>query len=280
VTVGAACAAPASHARADEARSSPAPSSTVPLSATSQCVEGPGAPPADPSKVTRVPTAAASHGAKAPPAAEQPIDEPEAPGKPDPILLELGALAGVSARFDDAPAYLTTGRAGLAVGGSLFLWTSRTLAFGADYAHVDLSRSETAPGSTTIVGIDYSAHTLFAEARVTPFRFGPAAFFASLGGGLAWQTATLKATFISVNGARGGSSSCEVGSNVEFAFRAGVGMKARLSRAASLLVDAAFVGYRLTGDVLGNCAPGAGTAQTVLTRVGLTYDLDISRLVR
>ena len=33
-------------------------------------------------------------------------------------------------------------------------------------------------------------------------------------------------------------------------------------------------------EVLDGCAPGAGTAQTLMVRGGLAYDLDISGLVR
>jgi hypothetical protein len=74
--------------------------------------------------------------------------------------------------------------------------------------------------------------------------------------------------------------SCSAGSGAEFAFRAAVGVKARLGRSVSLLADGGFVGYRFSSEVVGDCAPGAGTAQTVMLRAGLTYDLDISRFVR
>lgn len=248
----------------------------MPLSATSQCVEGPGAPPADPSKVTRVVPGAV-------PPADAPVeavDSADPPGAPARVLLELGALAGASVRFDDAPALVTTRRLGLVLGGSAFVAPSRSLALGLTYAHAGLSASETAPLSADVIVVDYAAHTLIGEIRVTPVRFAWGSIFAAVGGGLAWQTASLRATFVPLGGLPASSLSCSASSGAEFAFRAGVGLKARFSRAVSLLVDAGFVGYRFEDDVLDDCAPGAGTAQTVMVRAGLTYDVDVTRLVR
>lgn len=282
---GAACALVARPVFADDP--APAPVPTVPVSATSQCVEGPGAPPADPTKVTRVvpgqpaaPAGAPSAPGAPPPPEEPSLDEPASPGAPSRVLLEAGLFAGVSVRFDD-PAFLeTTRRAGLAVGGSVFVWPSRLLSFGVAYAHADLHRAENPKPSIDSIVIEHDAHTLLGEARVVPFRFSSVALFASIGAGLAWQTASLRAAFVPVNGSPGGSIRCSVGSGAEFAFRAALGMKARVSRAVSLLADASFVGYRLSGDVLDDCAPGAGTAQTLMVRAGFTYDIDISGLVR
>lgn len=281
---GAACALVAGPVLADDPAPAPA---TVLVSATSQCVEGPGAPPADPSKVTRVVPGQPAAPAGAPSAAGAPVppeepslDEPPSPGAPSRVLLEAGLFAGVSVRFDD-PAFLeTTRRAGLAVGGSVFVWPSRLLSFGVAYAHADLHRAENPKPSIDSIVIEHDAHTLLGEARVIPFRFSTVALFASIGGGLAWQTASLRAAFVPVNGSPGGSIRCSVGSGAEFAFRAALGMKARVSRAVSLLADASFVGYRLSGDVLDGCAPGAGTAQTLMVRAGFTYDIDISGFVR
>jgi hypothetical protein len=161
------------------------------------------------------------------------------------------------------------------------VWPSRLLSFGVAYAHADLHRAETpATSITETIKVDHDAHTLLAEARVVPIRFSSVALFASLGGGLAWQSVSLRATFVPVDGSVGGSVACSAGSGAEFAFRGALGMKARVTRAASLLIDASFLGYRLSADVLGNCSPGAGTAQTLMLRAGLTYDIDITRLAR
>lgn len=282
--LGAACALLTGplHAQ-DPAPAAPA-GSTVPLSATSQCVEGPGAPPADPTKMTRVvpgqPAVPAAAPDAPPPPEEPPLDDPPAPGAPSRVLLEGGLFAGASIRFDDPPFLEPTRRAGLVLGGSLFVWPSRLLAFGASYAHVDLHRAETPRAAVDPIQIDYEAHTFLAEARVVPIRFSSIALFASLGGGLAWQEASLRATLVPVNGAPGASIRCDAGSDAELAFRGALGMKARLGRAASLLVDASFLGYRFSSDVLGSCAPGAGTAQTIMLRAGFTYDVDITRFAR
>ncbi len=209
-----------------------------------------------------------------------PIDAPAIPGAPDPVLLELGAHAGASVRVDDGPFLLTSRRAGLALGGSLFVWPNRTLAFGLEYAHADLDGVESPPGSIDVVSMDHAAHTLMAEARAVPFRFSVVSVFATIGAGLAWQTASTRATLPPRDGSLGGSFSCDASAGADFAFRAGLGLKARLTRAASLLVDADFVGYRFTTDLIDGCAFGAGTAQTLMLRAGVAYDLDISSLVR
>jgi hypothetical protein len=245
----------------------------VPLSPTSQCVEGPGAPPADPSKVTRV---VPGQAAPAPPAEETYIDAPNAPAG---VLLELGAHVGGSLRLDDGPGALVSRRAGYVLGGSLFLWPTRSLAFGASYSYVDLSRSRSAPDAIDAVTVDYSIHALIGEARAAPFRFSSGAVFAIVGLGPAWQTASLRATLPPLNGFPGGSFSCSTGSNAELAFRGGIGVKARFSRAAALLADLTFTGYRLAEN-LTECSVGAGAAQTLLLRAGITYDIDISSIVR
>ncbi|MEZ4312628.1 MAG: hypothetical protein R3F14_31770 [Polyangiaceae bacterium] len=260
----------------------PPAQASVPLSATSQCSDGPGAPPADPSKVTRVAAGAAgSAGAEGTAEVKEPsLDEPATPGGPDRVLLEGGIFAGISGRFDDPPGLAMTRRAGLALGGSVFVWPSRLLAFGVQYGHVDLSRSETTGAAQTFFTIDHQAHSLLAEARVTPIRFGPVGLFASIGGGFAWQEVGLRGAAISVGGSPGGLFSCRAGSGAEFAFRGALGMKARVGRAVSVVLDASFLGYRLSADVLDGCAPGAGTAQTLMVRAGLTYDLDITGVAR
>jgi opacity protein-like surface antigen len=171
-------------------------------------------------------------------------------------------------------------RAGLALGGSLFVYPNRTLALGLEYAHADLDRVESPPGSVDVVAMEHAAHTLMAEARVVPLRFSAVSVFATIGAGLAWQTASTRATLPPRDGSAGGSFSCDVAAGADFAFRAGLGAKARLSRAASLLLGVDFVGYRFTTDLLDGCAFGAGTAQTLVIHAGVTYDLDISGLVR
>lgn len=272
---------PATTTPAPAAPSSAAPA--VPLSPTSQCAVGPGAPPADPTKVTRVVPGSSSAPAPAPAESSAPPpnnEEEDAPDKPAPVRLELGVQAGVSVRADDPPVLTTTRRAGATLGGSAFVWTSRALAFGVEYAHTDLSRSETAPLSPTVVSIDHRAHALLAEARVAPFRFSSLSLFAYLGGGLVWQAASLRATFPPLEGDPGGSFQCSAGSNVEFGFRAGIAAKARITPSVSFLADASFLGYRFSSDVLDGCAPGTGTAQTLVVRAGLTYDIDITRMVR
>lgn len=254
------------------------PPPPVPLSPTSQCVEGPGAPPADPSKPARLAATTDAHGK--PVIAEEPaIDEAPA-GGPAPVLLELGLLAGASVRVDDPPFGLTTRRLGLMLGGSIFAWPTRSWALGLTYTHADLSRSESPPGSTDTVLVEHGAHALFADVRVVPFRLSGAAFYGTLGAGLAWQTASLRATLPPVNGDPGASIACDVGGGADFAFRAGIGSKIRLTRAAAVLLEADFMGYRFGSEVQGNCAPGAGTAQTLMLRAGVTYDIDVSRLVR
>jgi hypothetical protein len=247
----------------------------LPVSATSQCVEGPGAPPADPSQVTRVAAGGAAPAAKADDTAQD-----EAPGAPSRVRLELGAFAGASVRFDDAPALTITRRAGLVLGGSIFAWPSRTIALGLDYTHAELGRTETPPASTDVIAVDHAAHTLLADLRVVPFRNASVETFLLLGGGLAWQTLSLRATLVPLAGRPGGSVTCSADSGADFAFRAGAGLKAHVSRAVAVLVDAAFTGYRLSADVQGDCWYGAGTAQTLMLRAGLTYDLDITRFVR
>lgn len=256
------------------------PPPSVPLSPTSQCVEGPGAPPADPSKVTRVPgpAGAPSTSAEAPP--EPSIDEPARPDLPVPVLLELGAFAGVSARLDDGPYLNTTRRAGLVLGASAFVWPNRTLAFGLDYAHADLDRVESAPGSADLVAVDHRAHTLMLDARFVPFRASSVSVFLGIGAGFAWQGASTHATLSPRDGFLGGSFQCDVNAGADFAFRAGLGAKARVGRAGSFFGGLDFVGYRLTSDLLDRCAYGAGAAQTLMLRAGFAYDLDISRLVR
>ena len=267
-------AAPSLHA--DQPAPSAAP--TVPLSATSQCDEGPGAPPADPSKVTRVPANGSPQPAAAAPAEEPAID---APGEPDRILLELGANLGASVRLNDSPELTTANRAGLALGGSMLLWPSRSIGAGVTYTFADLSSSTTPPLSPDVIHVQYGVHALMAEVRAAPFRLSPSlSLFAVVGGGLAWQTGSLQATLAPIGGSSGGSITCGFGSNAELAFRAGLGLKARLGRAGAVVVDGTFTGYHLSSEVIGDCWYGTGTAETLMLRAGLAYDLDVTRVFR
>lgn len=229
--------------------------------------------------MTRVP---GKRGPSSEPAAprEPYIDELPSPDARDPVLLELGVHAGASIRGDDGGFTWMTRRAGFATGASAFVFPTRFLAFGLDYMHADLDTVATPPGAAANVAMDHSAHSLMFEAKVLPFHFTSTSIFLAIGGGLAWQSVTTRATLPPVDGDTGGSFTCSASGSADFAFRVGLGVKARVTRAASLLFAGDFVGYRLSGDQLGECGFGAGTAQTLMVRAGLTYDIDISRVVR
>ncbi|MFO0590048.1 MAG: hypothetical protein U0441_21080 [Polyangiaceae bacterium] len=208
------------------------------------------------------------------------IDELPSPDARDPVLLELGVHAGASIRGDDGGFTSMTKRAGFAIGGSAFVFPTRFLSFGLDYMHADLDTVESAPGTAASVAMDHSAHTLMLEAKVVPFHFTSASIFLAVGGGLAWQSVATRASLPPVDGSTGGTFACSASGSADFAFRVGLGVKARVTRAASVLFAGDFVGYRLSGDLLDQCGFGAGTAQTLMLRAGLAYDIDISRLVR
>ncbi len=257
-----------------------APPSVLPASATSQCVEGPGAPPADPTKVKRVVSSSAKADETVAEQTSAPSNFIDAKDAKARTFLEVAAFSGFQVRMDDPQTLVLTGRAGPVLGGAAFVWPTRVIGFGVGYTYADLGRTESVATSPTVVAADYSGHALLAEARVAPFRFNSAVLFASIGGGLVWQHVSLVATFPPLDGQPGGSFRCDAGSNVEFGFRAGVGIKAQIAAALTFVGEASFQGYRFTSDVLSSCAPGAGTAQTLMARFGLAYDINVTRAVR
>jgi hypothetical protein len=97
---------------------------------------------------------------------------------------------------------------------------------------------------------------------------------------LAWQGVDARGFVTPGIGALPSTYACSGGDTANLALRAGIGGRFLLGSGFSFLADASFDNVRLSSDVIGDCAPGAGTVSLIGARVGFGYELDVTSFVR
>lgn len=198
---------------------------------------------------------------------------------PEPVRVDLGLHLGGVYRIGDAPAFPITERAGVSFGASAHLAPSRRYAFGLGFEHADLGREkvENDYASATISrGLD----VLWGGIRVTFLHTDAFDLDLAIGPGLAWQGVSASGFLTPGIGKLPSPFACSASDSANLALRAGLGARIALGSGVSLLADVSFDNVRLTSDVLGDCAPGAGTVSLFNARVGFGYSFDVTSYVR
>ena len=198
---------------------------------------------------------------------------------PSPVRIDLGLHLGGVYRAGDAPAFPITGRTGAAFGVSAYVEPSRRYAFGLGFEHAGLGR-EQAAGDFGSVEITRDLNVLWGGLRVHFVSTEAVTLGVLLGPGLAWQGVSANGLFTPGIGKLPTAFSCSAGDSVNLALRAGLGARFALGSGVSFLADVSFDNVRLASEVIGGCAPGAGTVSLIGARVGFGYQFDVTPYVR
>lgn len=191
-------------------------------------------------------------------------------GVSGPNAIELGLHGGFVGRVDDPPRFKSRSRVGGAVGAEAWLWVSRRIAFSLRYDHSGLGQ-EASDLPELDIQLDRSLDLLGASIRFDPVRVEPVSFYLRVGPSLVWQQVALIG-FVreAVNPDQGSGLKCEA-TGVGFGINGAFGVDAELVDALHLGFEGAVDNVRLSDDVLGGCAPGAGTATQLGLRLRLSY---------
>jgi hypothetical protein len=198
---------------------------------------------------------------------------------PQPVLIDLGLHLGGVHRTGDAPAFPITGRAGVSFGVSAYVSPSSRYSFGLAFEHAGLG-SERAEGDFGSVDITRDLNVLWAGLRLHLFHTETVSLGLLIGPGLVWQGVGANGLLTPGIGALPLAYSCSAGDTVNLALRAGLGARIALGSGVSFLADASVDNVRLASDVVGDCAPGAGTVTLLGARVGFGYQFDVAPYVR
>lgn len=154
----------------------------------------------------------------------------------------------------------------------LTLSTEYLIGFGLTYA--DLGSVSTASGVNEFKG-DYSVTATYLGARAFPWRGENAELFVGLRLGLAWQG-------ISATGVRSPPDiwdpepfACSGTSGPGVALGAGIGGAVRLGSRAWLTGHLDANGYKLTSEVVDECAVGIGSVTNAAFGAGILYAFDL-----
>lgn len=198
---------------------------------------------------------------------------------PPPVLIDLGLHLGGVYRTGDAPAFPITGRTGAAFGVSAYVAPSRRFSLGLGFEHAGLG-SEKAEGDFGSAEISRDVNLLWGGVRVHFVSTEAVTLGVLLGPGLAWQGVSASGLLTPGIGRLPATFSCSGGDSVNLALRAGLGARFALGSGISFLADVSFDNVRLASEVIGDCAPGAGTVSLIGARVGFGYQFDVTPYVR
>jgi hypothetical protein len=192
----------------------------------------------------------------------------------------IEGLAGFSARLDRGPdGFRNHEPFDLSFGLGAWYGPSRNYAIGLEYQRSGLGGARTDPFGAS-VSVEYDLNTIWAAARIYPWRFEHSRIFAGLGVGISWQE-------IDANGVRlldqpfapAQSFACSETAGPGFSLGPEAGLDFELNRhIAFALVGEAGV-HQLTGDFVGSCARGSGFVANFATRLGFLYRWDAASVV-
>jgi hypothetical protein len=212
-----------------------------------------------------------------PPAAEPPV---VVPPRPEPITFDIGVRVGGAVRIGDSPTLPIATRSGAMFGVALAIAPSPKYAIGLAYEHTDIG-SEHGEGDVGILDVSRSLDSLWASVRLSLFRNDRVSLGIAIGPGLVWQHVDTSAIILSSDTAGLPSTfQCTETGGPGLGLRANVGAEITLGGGFYLNLDAVIDELRLSGDLLGTCAPGAGSTAVFGARGGFAYRFDVSHIMR
>jgi hypothetical protein len=229
----------------------------------------PAPPPAPPAITPSTATNPAIDRGAHPPAEDKRMQPPTTLG---PELLGGGGF-----RLDGGPdgfAQHTAGDFNFGLG----VWAalSRETAFGLVYQRIGLGSARTVPTGSS-VSAAYDLNVIWAALRLYPMRGEHTRLFAGLQVGAGWQN--IQADGVNVTGevVTAKPFVCSESSGPTFSIGPTAGLDVDVDRHIAFVAELGAGAHAMSGDMIGGCAPGAGSALTLAGRVGLAYRFDADR---
>lgn len=210
-----------------------------------------------------------------PPPEPAPVPAPP----PDPVTLDVSLRIGASYRIGDSPSLPITGRFGAMFGAGVAIAPSQRFAIGLAYEHGELG-TEHGEGDVGTIDVSRTVDSLWASVRATLWRNERIAIGITLGPGLVWQHVSLNAIVFGNTTWTPTTFNCADTDGPSLGLRAGLGAEITLGNGFYFNLDAMIDELRLSSDIIGTCAPGAGSTATFGVRGGAAYRFDVSRAVR
>jgi hypothetical protein len=156
-----------------------------------------------------------------------------------------------------------------------WLSASRAWALGLGLTYTDLG-NVTAGTDGNGFDADYSVTALTLGARAFPWRSKSAEIFLGLRAGIAWQGIdAVGIRTLQPNVAPPESYACSATSGPGLALGAGIGGALRLGARAWLMGHVDANGYKMTSNIVDDCAVGLGSVSSVSAGAGLLYAFDL-----
>jgi hypothetical protein len=166
-------------------------------------------------------------------------------------------------------------RAGLGFDLSAWFTLSKEYILGFGLTHADLGSVSTTAGIDSFEG-DYGVTAAYLGARAFPWRGANAEIFIGLRVGLAWQDVDARGwRTLQPNVSQPEPFTCSGVSGPGVALGAGAGGALRLGARAWLIGRLDANGYKMTSDVVENCAVGIGSVTNATLGAGLLYAFDL-----
>jgi hypothetical protein len=192
-----------------------------------------------------------------------------------PYALAPMLAVGIGLRADDPPLFEPDTRVVPSIEAGLDLFLSRRTSLFLHYQRVALARERSGLLATGQVQLSRSVDSLWGGLRLDPLRSEAAAGYLRLGAGLAWQHLdAVGLAWAPVTPAVHTPISCGA-TALGFGIRAALGVDIPVGTALRFVGEAGADNYRLTSEVIGGCAPGAGTATLVGLRAGFAYGIPL-----
>jgi hypothetical protein len=192
------------------------------------------------------------------------------------LELDLGA----NLRLGGASGFDREDTLGATYGGALWFNWFEHASFGLEVAHTELGSGSDQDGAN-LADVRFGATTAWIAGRFVPIRTAAVDGFVALRAGVALQ-------HVDADGVRQygagleppRSFSCDEIGGPGMAFGGGIGARFGLGTRVSLITRADANAHQLSGDSVGECAPGAGSTTSVSLGLGVAYEFGTTEPVR
>lgn len=197
-------------------------------------------------------------------------------GVDGPYVLDLHARIGGGLRLDEPPAFEIDAPGGGLIGVGLGLALSPRIGMGLTYEYLDLGTERSSVQTSGAVRIERELHNVWLDVKIYPIKWQALGVYLSLAAGLSMQGADLAASvWLPETPGNSVEFFCSGSGDPGFAFQGALGFDVVVAPGVRVLLDGAFGSHRLSDDIVGNCAPGAGTATVLTVRSGIGYAWDL-----
>jgi hypothetical protein len=179
-------------------------------------------------------------------------------------------------RLDDPPILEAVTPGGVLVGAGLGLALSPRIAVGLTYEYLDLGTERSNVLQTGVVNVARELHNGLIDLKLYPIKADGFGAYLSVAAGLSVQGADLTGSlWLPEDPGNNVSFFCGATGDPGFAVQGSLGLDMVIAPGTRFLLDGSFANHRLSDEIIGGCAPGAGTATVLAVRSGLGYAWDL-----